>query len=120
MTNEINSKYDIDAIAEDMNEYGMTQTIDESLAQAINVLTETKKKKILSELEQKEIFYISILYAQSKEFNDDLLNDFLKQFLILRISKERNGRKEIVEIAKANLKIQSKSLLKKLLGKKNE
>lgn len=118
--NDLETKYDIDSITEDISEFGMTQTIDESLAQAISVLTETKKKKILSELENREIFYLAILYSQSKEFDDDLLEDFLKQFLIFRISKERKGRKEIVEIAKANLKIQSKGLLRKLFGKKSE
>lgn len=120
MTDELNAKYDIEAITDEMQEYGLSQTIDESLAQAINVLTETQKKKILSELEHREVFYVALLYTQSKEFDDDLLNDFLKQFLILRISKERKGRKEIVEIAKANLKVQSKGLLKKLFGKKSE
>ena len=112
-------KYDVDAEMENLAGFTTSQSIDESLAQAILVFTEEERRKLMSELEHKEVFLVSILYAHAKEFNDDLLEHFLDQFLISRISKERKGRKEIVEIAKANLqKATGKGLLRKLLGRR--
>jgi hypothetical protein len=92
------------------------QTIDESLAQAISVLTEEERKKLLSQIERKERFILMALYAQAREFDDDLLQNICDQFLILGVSENRQGRKEIVEIAKANLvKNNAKGILAKLL-----
>ena len=94
------------------------QTIDESLASAINVLTEEDRKRLLSQLEPREVFQLTILYSQAKEFNDDLLFTICDNILVFRASLNRQARKEIVEIAKANIvKANARGLLRKLFNR---
>jgi hypothetical protein len=111
-----NARYDLEGDIDNLESMASSQTVDESLAQAITVLTEEDRRKLLSELEPREVFMLTMLQAQAHEFDDDLLQNICDNFLVHRISKERKGRKEIFEIAKANLmKSMGKSWIKRLL-----
>lgn len=121
ITPEDLAKYDFEGDLAGLESLATSQSIDESLAQAITVLTEEERRKLMSELKNREVFLITMLYAQAQEFHDDLLLSICDNFLITRTSLDRKGRKEIVEIAKANLqKAKNMGLLKKLFGKHNE
>jgi len=56
-----------------------------------------------SELSLSEINKLAVLYAIARKYHFDELKDILDAFLELRVSTERKGRKEIVEIAKGKL-----------------
>jgi len=70
---------------------------DEALAHSIHSLTSSDKKiKLLSDLYIEEIPFISLLLTVARKEKLDNLNNFVKEFLRLRVSYNRKGRDEIV------------------------
>ena len=76
---------------------------DEAVAQNVLKLAEAtdEEMKLLSDLEEEEVGYLTILYTLSEMIGLDVLSEFANQFLRLRVSKGRLGRREIVWIASA-------------------
>jgi len=75
---------------------------DEAIAQNVVKLTSADDKEILkmvSDLNEEEIGQLTILFTLSESIGLDVLEQFGLEYLKLRISKERMGRKEIVWIS---------------------
>ena len=84
-------------------EEGMT--LEESMAKAVMLLGTVKgehSSKILSEVSDNEVRLCSALFVVAEKTNDTMLKNFLSAFLLLRVSKLRQGRKEILDIARAS------------------
>jgi len=87
-------KYDLDnltTLEEDVPED--TPGIDEKI---LEILLNTKDINLKTELNDKEILEISRLEILSQKTNNNVLNEFLTTFKELRVSKDRQGRKEIL------------------------
>ena len=84
---------DIDA------EEGMT--LEESLAKVAMLLAKVHDPRVLSEVSDVEIRYCAALDVVARKMNDTMLGDFLNSFLLLRVSRTREGRKELLQIAKS-------------------
>ena len=69
-------------------------------ARAIIQLTESKDPEILTHLTDLEIKKLSSLSVVADLWKSKVLSTWIKKFIRLRISLDREGRKEIVEIAK--------------------
>lgn len=76
-------------------------TSEEAFAKAVMILAETKQPKVLSEIDDAEVRYTASLFAVALATKNKMLLSFLDNFLLLRVSYRRQGRKEILEIAKA-------------------
>lgn len=63
-------------------------------------MAETKNPKVLSQVDDGEIRLCAALYAVAERQNDEMIKIFLSNFLQLRVSHERKGRKEIIDLAK--------------------
>jgi hypothetical protein len=72
---------------------------EEALAKGILDLLKTGKTKILSDLDDEEILNLSLLYTWADLIKSDALKQFCDNFLQLRVSRFRLGRREIVSIA---------------------
>jgi len=71
---------------------------EEALAKSLLKISEVDPKdipKIISEVDDPEIFSLSALYTLGEELGIDALKEFCDNFLLLRISKHRLGRREI-------------------------
>lgn len=96
-------------------------TMDEAFAKIAMILGETKRPKILSELDDYEIKLCAALYSVSEKTKNKLVSDFLDNFLLLRVSHHRQGRKELLEIAKAGRENSESRMnkLKQMIGMGN-
>jgi len=72
---------------------------EEALAKGILDLLKTGKPKILSDLDDEEILNLSLLYTLAEDIKCDTIKKFCDNFLLLRISRFRLGRREITSIA---------------------
>jgi hypothetical protein len=72
---------------------------EEALAKGILDLLKSDKSKILSDLDDEEILNLSLLYTWAEVIDCSALKKFCDNFLQLRISRFRLGRREIVGIA---------------------
>ena len=72
---------------------------EEALAKGILDLLKSTNKKILSDLDDEEILNLSLLYSWAEQIKCNALTKFCDNFLQLRISRFRLGRREIVNIA---------------------
>lgn len=74
---------------------------EEALAKVSLILANTDKPKILSDIDIREVGYTSALSTVGEFLDIPMLNTFIHQnFLQLRVSKDRKGRNEILEIAR--------------------
>ena len=76
-------------------------TVDEALAKVSMLLAKTENPKVLSEVSENEIKYCSALFSVAEKMKDEMQLDFLKNFLLLRVSKARKGRQELLQIAQS-------------------
>jgi len=73
---------------------------EEALAKISMELLKTQKyKKILSDLSIDEINALVTLKTIAKIINSDLIENIIDEFLELRVSKDRLGRREILSFA---------------------
>lgn len=98
-----------DAKAEDaLNEAELltdVSTTEEAMGKIIALLANEDKYKLITDIQYDEISTIAGLLAIADTYDIVLLKNYLKNFLLLRISNRRQGRKEIVEMGVA--KVQS-------------
>jgi hypothetical protein len=90
---------DAKAVEGDVNQ---VTTTDEALARVAMILATTKKKKLLTEIDEAEVVSLACLKVVAAKTKDSMLNDFCDNFMLLRVSKKRQGRKELLEIEKAS------------------
>lgn len=73
---------------------------EEALGQGMMELFQTSKKniRIMSDLDEEEILNLSLLYTWADMIDSQFLKTFCDNFLQLRVSRMRLGRREIVAI----------------------
>lgn len=76
-------------------------TVDEALAKVAMLLAKVHEPKTLSEVNEAEIRHASSLFVVAKKMDDAMLANFLESFLLLRVSKARKGRDELLQIARS-------------------
>ena len=84
-------------VAEDEN----ILTTDEAFAKIVVELANTKNPEVLSDLSDDEIKYIAALSVVAEKTKDDMLTSFINKFLLLRVSRNRKGRLELLKVAQA-------------------
>jgi len=74
---------------------------DEALGQGMTELFKTAPKKamLLSDLDDEEILNLSLLLTWADLIDSEAMKSFCENFLRLRVSRFRLGRREIVAIA---------------------
>lgn len=72
---------------------------EEAVAKSLLELIKSKKFKILSDLDDEEILNLSLLLTWGERIKCKAIVDFCENFLQLRISRYRLGRREIVNVA---------------------
>lgn len=99
-----------------------TMTSEEAIAKSITILGKSEKIKLLSELTDQEIRPLSMLYGllERTKHKNKMLESFLNSFLELRVSKNRQGRREFVTITSGMKDAPEKTLsgFKKIMGLK--
>jgi len=68
---------------------------EEALAKSLLELTQPEKIELFSDLNDEEIIALSALLTWGKELKIKVLKTFVQQFLRLRVSRYRLGRREI-------------------------
>lgn len=84
----------------DIPEVDINELFSGELGTETDILKELfnyKNSKTKSDLNSLQISIITRLYAQAKITQNELLENVLNEFIILRISKDRLSRKEFVE-----------------------
>lgn len=91
----------VDDIAESLGEDSSTQ--EEAIAKITTKLTKDDPRtiKLLSELSPQEIVLFAVCKTKYKEFGNTMGDGLLDDLLRLKISKRREGRKEIIKVAGA-------------------
>jgi hypothetical protein len=84
-------------------------TTEEAMGKIIALLANEDKYKLITDVEQNEISNIAGLLAIADTYDITLLKNYLKNYLLLRISKKRLGRKEIVEMGIAKMQSSSQA-----------
>jgi len=84
-------------------------TTEEAMGKIIALLANEDKYKLITDVEQNEISNIAGLLAIADTYDITLLKNYLKNYLLLRISKKRLGRKEIVEMGIAKMQSASQA-----------
>jgi len=69
---------------------------EEARAQSLLDLLEPEKAQLKSDLDDEEIHYLAMLRTWAKELDIKTLDDFCNNFMELRVSRNRMGRREIV------------------------
>jgi len=87
-----------------------------SESQILKELFNQKNFKVKSELSKDEISIISRIYTLAKLTNRPHLTEVVNEFIILRISKDRQSRKEFVEANREMKKDMNNGLFNKMFG----
>lgn len=69
---------------------------EEARAQSLLELLEKEKPELLSDLNDEEIHYLALLKTWADQTNCKILEKFCNNFMHLRVSRNRMGRREIV------------------------
>lgn len=73
--------------------------IANSLSELLDDLADEDQYILFSELTEREIKHLSVIATVGED--DEITERFIQQFMKMKISKRRKGRKELVEIANA-------------------
>lgn len=74
-------------------------SLGDSLSNLLENLTSDEAIRLLSELDDEEISHITAILAVDGE--EEVTQDLVQQFLSLKVSRNRRGRKELTEVADA-------------------
>lgn len=74
---------------------------EDTFTHAVRQLFENKGIEKKTELKRSEVNKLAFLYAIAERYDFTDLKNILDKFLELRISIDRKGRKEVVDIARA-------------------
>ena len=88
----------IDGNLEHAAEGEQVQDMGEAMAKIAMILAKSDNKKILTELTESEIYDFSQAYALAKYLEIPEITTVMNELMILKISKDRKGRQEIIEI----------------------
>ena len=76
-------------------------TPEEAQSKIALLLAETKEPKLMSELGAEEVKLVSALKTVADEVEAEMLKMFIDNFLQMRVSLKRQGRREILEVSRA-------------------
>lgn len=86
---------------QDMKKEAEVFTSEHAQAKAIMHLTESKNPEILTHLKDREITMLATLSMIADAYDSSLMRNWINKFIRYRISLDRKGREEIVNVAKA-------------------
>jgi len=69
---------------------------EEARAQSLLDLLDKTKPELKSDLSDEEIHYLALLKTWAKQTDCKIIDDFCDNFMTLRVSRNRMGRREIV------------------------
>jgi len=72
---------------------------EEALAKVAMALTKSDNPQLMSDLDEVEVSMLTALETVGTTTGLEILNIFAKNFENLRVSKDRQGRKELLDIA---------------------
>lgn len=81
---------------------GMDETPDKARAEIVKELMGAKNLNRVTEVSNFDIAMLSAAKGVNSKAGSSVLNEFVKQFLELRVSNGRKGRSEVVDITKSN------------------
>jgi hypothetical protein len=90
-------------------------TSEEALGKIMALLADESKKFMITDLDPDEIVSLSGLLAVAEKYNITMLRNFIYYLMLLRISKSRKGREEIIKLGGARMEAQEN--LRQRLGK---
>lgn len=73
--------------------------VAESLSQLLETLADEEKTILFSELSEREITHLSVISTVGDE--DEVTQNFIDNFMKMKVSKKRRGRKELSDVAQA-------------------
>jgi flagellar motor switch protein FliG len=75
---------------------------DEAIAKGIMSLLHSPNTKILSDLDDEEILNLSLLMMIGNTIKSEVIKGLCENFLQLRVSRYRLGRREMVSVARSS------------------
>lgn len=82
-------------------------TSEEALGKIMALLADETKRNMISDLAPDEVSTVAGLLAVADQYKIELLRKYLNYFMLLRISKNRKGRQEIIELGGARMQAQA-------------
>jgi len=76
-------------------------TPEEAQSKIALLLAETESPDLMSEMGGEEIKLLSALQTVADQVDADILKNFIRNFLRMRVSLKRQGRKEILEVSRS-------------------
>lgn len=92
--------------------------VAESLSQLLDTLADENQVILFSELSEREIKHLSVIATVGE--NDALTQTFIDNYMKMKVSKNRKGRKELSEISEAFAGVFQTDNVGKLEGIKNK
>jgi hypothetical protein len=89
-------------------------TQEEALAKVTVLLADKKKREVITDLNDEEIKLMSAITAVSKSYKMTMAKDFINELMLLRISKNRLGRKEIIDLSRGVQQAQAMNVRSRL------
>lgn len=86
----------------DVSDQDENLSVDEALAKVAMFLGKTEDHITMTELDDYELKLVAQLYAVCTKTKDVMITSFLLHFLRLRVSYKRQGRKELLEVARSS------------------
>lgn len=74
------------------------------------ILAQTKTPITQTEIDEPEIKALASLHVVAEKMNDTMLKSFCTHFMLLRVSKSRRGRGELLDIARASRDVPEQKL----------
>ncbi len=82
------------------NETDDVYSLDHARAKSALILVDKTNIEMISEIPSTEVKQIAILRSVfGRKFKSDIMNNFIDDYLLYQVSKNRQGRKEIINVA---------------------
>ncbi|MFW6130271.1 MAG: hypothetical protein ACOC56_03730 [Atribacterota bacterium] len=84
-------------------EYVLSETAKEDIGKELQELFSNENIEKKGDISARQVMAIAKAKTFADRYNNNLLDDFIKRYVIYSVSKERKGRKEFVEGFKAKI-----------------
>jgi len=78
-----------------------SEDVAKALSNLMELLGDTDSYKMFSEVSNREIKHLSVLSSTG----DQLMDEFIKEYLLLKVSHNRAGRSELIDVSNAFAKL---------------
>jgi len=96
--------------------FGESSTPDEAKAKIVTSLMDTANIEKNTELDNFELANVSVIKAINEKVESRIMDTFVKTFLATKVSHNRLGRKEIIEIVKGERQAEAQKPIWKFWG----